>query len=97
MPNPKEVIETDRKSRTPKTRLGAWYSDLTDEEKDWFWDIMEDAYFDGEYGALAALDLVRPYLDAVPDIGPGAGKKFLDEQRPARQERTPSGSKGKRS
>lgn len=83
LPNPKDVIDQDKKSRTPRTKLGAWISSLGEDERAWFWELMESAYFDGEYGAEAALALARPHMTGMPVVSDNAARRFLYEQRPA--------------
>jgi len=93
LPNPKDVIESEKKNRIPKTQLGAWLSKLSDEERSWFWELMDKAYFDGEYGALASLDLARPHMSAMPVVSDNAARRFLYEHRPAGRARASRGSK----
>lgn len=83
LPDPKEVIDQHRETRAPRTKLGQWYVTLDQKEKDWFWSLMEQAFFEGEYGAVSAIELARPHLDGIPSMSDNAAKKFLDEYRPS--------------
>ena len=86
MPDPKAVIEKDSLDRNPNTKLGRWYVQLSDDQKSWFWELMSEAYYEGEYGMQQALELARPYLKGMPEtFSFSSAKRFFHEYGPSRQ------------